>query len=353
MHAMSTPVLNVPRSFFHGAVHRFSAALFLLAGMTASMPGYAQRFSFGLWGDMPYAKANDAPKIPRLIADMNASDILFSIYDGDIKDGSSKCTDDVYTDAIGMFNTLKRPAVYIPGDNEWTDCHRLNNGGYDALERLDHIRKTMFSDNRSFGRKRMPLQHQGRPGEKYVENTRFTQGGIVFAGINMPGSNNNKISSAAECGQKSARTPEQCEAGNQEYAERDEANIAWMHETFAQARKSRFRGVVIVVQADPGFDIPETEELDERQDASRDGYTRFLDKLVEETRDFQGQVLFVHGDTHFFKLDKPLLRQSSMLPNFTRLETFGSPNAHWVKVSVDVKSRAVFSIHPMVVKGNE
>ena len=51
--------------------------------MIASMPGYDQRFSFGLWGDMPYTKANDAPKIPRLIADMNASDIRFSIYDGD------------------------------------------------------------------------------------------------------------------------------------------------------------------------------------------------------------------------------------------------------------------------------
>ena len=62
---------------------RFIAALFLAAGMIASMPGYDQRFSFGLWGDMPYTKANDAPKIPRLIADMNASDIRFSIYDGD------------------------------------------------------------------------------------------------------------------------------------------------------------------------------------------------------------------------------------------------------------------------------
>ena len=54
-------------------------------------------FSFGLWGELPYARSKDEPKMPALQADMNASDIAFSIFDGDIKDGSSKCTDNVYT----------------------------------------------------------------------------------------------------------------------------------------------------------------------------------------------------------------------------------------------------------------
>jgi len=56
---------------------------------------------------MPYAKANDAPFIPALIADMNASDIAFSVHDGDIKDGSSQCTEDIYADAIAMFDSLE------------------------------------------------------------------------------------------------------------------------------------------------------------------------------------------------------------------------------------------------------
>ena len=60
----------------------------------------------------------------------------------------------------------------------------------------------------------------------------------------------------------------------------------------------------------------------------------------------------MHGDTHFFKLDKPLIRQDKLLENFTRLETFGSPNVHWVKVTVDPTERAVFTIHPMIVPGN-
>ena len=83
-----------------------------------------------------------------------------------------------------------------------------------------------------------------------------------------------------------------------------------------------------------------------------DGYTNFLAKLVEETKAYPGQVLFVHGDTHFFKLDKPLIKQDNLIENFTRLETFGSPNVHWIRVTVDPTAREVFTVHPMIVKGN-
>jgi len=326
-----------------------AAAMLAAAGSAARADG--QPFSFGLWGDMPYAKAKDQPKIAPLIADMNAADIAFSIYDGDIKDGSSKCTDDVYGDAIKMFDALQKPAVYVPGDNEWTDCHRTNNGGYDNLERLDHIRKVMFAGPDSFGATKLTLDHQGKPGEKFTENTRFVHDGIVFVGLNVPGSNNNKVGEK-DCTAKSARTPEQCAADNAEYAERDAANIAWLHEAFELAKAQKAAGIVLVIQADPGFDIPETEDKDERQAPGADGYTKFLDKVVEETKAFPGQVLFVHGDTHFFKVDKPLIRQDNLLANFTRLETFGSPNVHWVKVTVDPKERTLFTIRPMIVPGN-
>src|SRR3954470_24515168 len=61
------------------------------------------RFTFALWGDVMYTDA-DFAKLPALIADINASKAAFSIYDVDIKSGSSKCTDDVFGRAIGYFN---------------------------------------------------------------------------------------------------------------------------------------------------------------------------------------------------------------------------------------------------------
>jgi hypothetical protein len=301
---------------------------------------------------MPYAKANDAPKMAALVADINASAIAFSIFDGDIKDGSSKCTDDVYDTAIATLNSLKTPTVYLPGDNEWTDCHRINNGGYDNLERLDHVRKVMAATPESFGATKMPLERQGKPGEKFSENIRFSKDGVTFVGLNVPGSNNNKVNGDEDCSKKSARTPEQCTADNAEYAERDAANISWMHDAFAIAAAAKSAGIMIVFQGDLGFDVPETEEVDESRLPGRDGYAQFLDKLMEETKAFAGQVVIVHGDTHFFKIDKPLATATSLIPNLTRVQTFGSPNVHWIKVSVDTSSRDVFSFHPMIVPGN-
>lgn len=309
----------------------------------------AEQFAFGLWGDMPYAKAGDGPKMKALLDDINASDIAFSLYDGDIKDGSSKCTDDIYVAAAGMFNSLRKPVVYVPGDNEWTDCHRINNGGYDGLERLDHIRKTMFATNQSYGQQRLTLTQQGVPGAKFSENTRFAQGGIIFVGINMPGSNNNRVHDDKECTRKSVRTAVMCAAGNAEYLERDAANIAWMDQAFAQAKADKAAGVVLVFQADPGFDLPETEDVNERNDPDYDGYTKFLDAVVAQARAYSGQILLVHGDTHYFKVDKPLIDPANMVTNVTRLETFGSPHIHWVRVGVDTASRNVFSIQPMIV----
>ncbi len=309
-------------------------------------------FSFGLWGDLPYAKNGDGPKLKPLVADMNASDIVFSIFDGDTKDGSSECTDASFTDAVALFDSLKRPMIYVPGDNEWTDCHRTNNGGYDNLERLAHLRKTMFAGPDSFGQTRLPLDHQGKPGEKYAENTRLVHNGILFVGLNIPGSNNNKVLDDKECTKKSARKPANCAADNAEYEERDAANIAWMKEAFVLAKSTKAPGVVLTFQADLGFDLPETEDVNERKAPGFDGYDRFVDALVAEAKAYDGQIMIVHGDTHFFKVDKPLIDQAHLIANVTRVETFGSPNAHWVKVTVDPAARELFVVHPMIVPGN-
>ena len=309
-----------------------------------------QTYSFGLWGDMPYKKAGDDPKLPAVLKSINQSDIAFSLYDGDIKDGSSKCTDNIYTEALAMFNSMVKPVVYVPGDNEWTDCHRSNNGGYDGLERLAHLRRVMFPNTASLGQTTLPLAHQGKLGEKFVENIRFSYGPVVFVGLNVPGSNNNVILNAKECSNKSARTPAQCDASNAEFLERDAANVTWLEQSFAAAKAQNARGIVIVIQADPGFDLPETEDQDESLQPQFSGYRNFITQVIKQTEGFSGQVLLVHGDTHFFKLDKPLYSPTKVLANLTRLQTFGSPLLHWVKVNVDPASEALFTVQPVMVR---
>jgi hypothetical protein len=120
-------------------------------------------FSFALWGDMPYKRNGDDPGLKATIASMNAADIAFSIHDGDVKDGGSRCDDVVYTDALALFNRLQAPAIYTPGDNEWTDCHRLSNrepairAPRHSLRDLQHARQQQQPGG---GRRR--LQHQER-----------------------------------------------------------------------------------------------------------------------------------------------------------------------------------------------
>ena len=117
-----------------------------------------------------------------------------------------------------------------------------------------------------------------------------------------------------------------------------------MHEAFELGDGTEGAGIVMVI---PGRSLASTCRRPRRRTSARtrpfDGYDDFLAALIDETRGFAGQVVLVHGDTHYFKVDKPLLDQAHLIPNFTRLETFGSPNVHWVRVSVDPASREVFS----------
>ncbi len=313
----------------------------------------AKEFSFALWGDMPYARNGDTPaKIQALIDDINASKVAFTIFDGDIKDGSSLCENWQYTDAIDRFNSFKKPMVYVPGDNEWTDCHRTNNGGFNALDRLSYIRQTMFNSPDSFGQKKMRLEHQGELGKEYAENVRWVRGNVVFVGLNVPGSNNNKVNASDCISSKSVRTQLDCNADNAEYTARNAANIDFIKESFQKAKAGKARGLVITSQADPSFDLPVTETVNERALVGWEGYNDFLKVLTDETNNFAGEVVLVHGDVHFFKVDKPLVDQAHLVKNFTRVETFGSPNVHWIKVSVNPESRSLFTFEPMIVKGN-
>jgi hypothetical protein len=79
---------------------------------------------------------------------------------------------------------------------------------------------------------------------------------------------------------------------------------------------------MIVVQANPGFELPPQE---------RTGYEDLLGILEEEIVAFGKPVALLHGDTHTFRADKPMTssRTGERVENFTRVETFGSPTVSW------------------------
>jgi hypothetical protein len=283
--------------------------------------GKSPRFTFGVVADVPYSEEQEG-QFDTVIAEMNDAHLAFSVHGGDIKGGNTPCTDDLYFENRDRFNTFEDPLIYTPGDNEWTDCHRA---GGDPLERLAFLREVFFSDNLSLGERRIRLAQQS---DSYPENVRWEHGRIMFATLHVVGSNNNL-----------GRTP----TADAEYEARNAANLQWIHDTFDEASASQSRGVVIVMQADPLFESPPED---------RTGFNDTLVALQEETLGFNGEVLLIHGDTHYFRVDKPLVVSGQRVMNFTRLEAFGNPDVHWVTVTVDPRDDELFIIDQEIVPEN-
>lgn len=68
-------------------------------------------------------------------------------------------------------------------------------------------------------------------------------------------------------------------------------------------------------------------------------------------------MVLVHGDTHYFRLDRPMILNDKsgagrgrVVENFTRVELFGYPDAHWVRATVDPADPNVFRFSPGLVK---
>jgi hypothetical protein len=139
---------------------------------------------------VPYSNAQATAGVPNLIADMNRERLAFSVHDGDIKAGGGRCDNPVYAQFEGYLNDLRAPAMYTPGDNEWTDCDRPAAGGFDSEEeRLAYIRANLFDTQTSHGKRKMRLEVQAAP---YVENRRWHVGGVTYATLHVVGSDNNR-----------------------------------------------------------------------------------------------------------------------------------------------------------------
>jgi hypothetical protein len=315
------------------------------------------RLKVALWGDEFYHDdpAVKASMVDQTIHSMNAHKVDFTIFAGDTKNGHSLCTDQaIGQDIIDIFNRLEAPTLYSLGDNEWTDCHRTSNGSYDPLERLAFLRNTFFNKSTTQGVDPIAVERQGELGQPYSENSRFVKNNVEFVALHIPGSNNNLVVTEKQCTKKSDRTQADCDAATAEYQARNVKNIAWLKESFAKAKENHYAGVLVAIQADIFFpfelsDGGYQEEFLPQLDADN-GYSDFFHTLVEETRSFAGQVVLVHGDSHYFKIDKPMFNADGTLTgNFTRVEVFGSEDNSWVEMTVDPSTENVFNFKQVVL----
>lgn len=300
-----------------------------VGGPPTPAPADRGGFAFAVMGDTPYSPAGER-LFPALAAELSAADVAFIVHVGDVKGSWSACSDSLLARRIHDLNTLDHPVVFVPGDNDWADCHRAEPGSAVPLERLAYLRSLAYAEpGRSLGARPMQVESQASGGnDGFPEHQRWSRDGVSFTTLHVVGSRNGLDAFTG----RSA-------ADDDEVARRVEASVSWLRRTFAEASSGGARVVVIVFQANPWI-RPEDSSLPS-------GFEEILVALEEEAAGFPGPILLVHGDSHTFRVDRPFWSEEQpRLPNLVRLETFGSPDVGWVLVTVDPGARDPFGFHP-------
>jgi hypothetical protein len=260
------------------------------------------------------------------------------VHVGDIKNGSSRCDDSYFALIRSYFSTFADGLVYTPGDNEWTDCHRSNNGKYDPLGRLSLLRSMFFAvPDATLGQQSLPLLTQAdMPGyAELPENQAWVQARTVFATLHVVGSRNGLApwfgdDTTDNLVDDPVRRLAEVEA-------RTRAALDWVDAAFDLADFPNTQGVVLFMQADtwPG--------------AADDGFSEILSLIAERSVAFDKPVLVVQGDSHRYRVDQPLLTGDVRhgidlaVPKLTRLVVEGETTSEWLKLRVDPTAHEIFS----------
>lgn len=288
---------------------------------------------FALIGDNPYADYN-FPKYERMIDRINATPgIDWVLHVGDMKDGIGDCSDESLEQLYTMNSRFRMPFVLTPGDNDWFDCQREQSGGWDRLNRLEKLREIFYTTPVA-----LPVMSQSATADfpRYTENVYWMQSQVTFATVHLVGVTGE-------------------EGGMDLHEDLQSAAVAWLDVVFDAAKKADAKGVFLATQADI---YPFTGErhwlLSECPDCPlvRDYYEPFHEALLNHTRTFKQPIVLAVGDTHIFRVDKPLYDGEALVEHFTRVEAFGEDQVHWVRVVVRPQTSHVFEFHQEIIPEN-
>lgn len=301
----------------------------LILGLLALLlrPAMAEPLRFVAFGDMPYCRdtapaacAAQIARVEALVREINAARPAFSIFMGDPKGNSEACDDATLLRTAAWFAQHEAALIYTPGDNEWTDCFGRNQGRFHPPERLAFLRRHFFAEARSLGGTPIALERQSEvspnqrafDGAPFVENARWSAGGLRFVTLHVTGSNNNLPEGLRHSPPSSARAPA-------EFAAREAAALAWLADTAALARREDATELVIGMQADLYCERSEG-----------DGFTALREALLRLAQQWAPRpLLLLNGDGHYFLDERP----ERAAPNLRRVMVPGDQDIRAVLVT--------------------
>jgi hypothetical protein len=349
-----------------------SAAAFAGNG-TPFEPHSANPLTLAVYGDAPYGTSpTDTAEFqatPAFIAAINADPAVdLVVHVGDIHSGKQYCTEGYDRAVAALWQGFKDPLVYTPGDNEWTDCHKVAEGGGswnaalsqvayvrdadgnrvdfaggDPLDNLDLVRDVFFAEpGVTLGGRRKQVLSQAQyfdpahPGDgAFLENVIWVQSKVLFVAINLPGGSNNDQDVWYGAPTMSARQAD-------EVATRTGATLRWLDQAFALAQADgELRGVVIIGQADM-WDA-------EKGAAHQAGFEPIVQAIAQHTAAFGKPVLMLNGDSHEYRSDNPLAAGDALhymhpaydVGNFHRIVVHGSTfPLEYLRLTIDPRADA-------------
>ncbi|RPH40941.1 MAG: hypothetical protein EHM87_20990 [Burkholderiales bacterium] len=288
----------------------------------------SRAFAFALIGDLPYTDGDEA-SLAAMLAQTDADALRLVLHVGDIKASREPCSDALYERRAALLARSAHPLVLLPGDNEWTDCHRDAAGGFDPIERLGALRARFWSDPGPLGtggpaaRGALAFERQaGLP-----ENVRWRIGGVRFVAAHVVGSHNGRK------GYPGARA---------EFDARTARNRQWLAETLRLALRERADALVIAFHAEPDW-----------QPRASSGFADWIAVLRETAEAFRRPILLLHGDAHRFTVDRPLRdAHGETYGHVLRVQSFGWPfSASWVRIAYDPELPGRFHVSTREVAG--
>jgi hypothetical protein len=334
--------------------------------------GSGNALTLAVYGDAPYGTSptdnSQFDALPAFIESINADPkVDLVLHVGDIHSGKQYCTR-AYDDSIAqVWTRFKDPLVYTPGDNEWSDCHKVAEGGGaynrtsgqidyvldghgdpvnyakgDPVANLDLVRSTFFArPGVTLGGRKKQVMSQAQVADashpsdaNYVENVMWEQSKVLFVTINLPGGSNND-------NDVWYGSPSQTPAQAQEVVERTGADLRWLDAAFAQAASDGMDAVLIGAQAD----MWDTE----KGAAHQSQYEPFVQRIASLAQSFRKPVLMINGDSHVYRSDDPLSAADPLqfmhpgydVSNFHRIVVHGSTTPlEWLRLTVEPGANA-------------
>ena len=334
---MALPILERLKQCSLGLCLIFAVAASFISPQLAAEEN-SNPFGFAVVGDVPYGNKALA-RFPELVKSIETSSAEFVIHLGDIKAGSASCSDEMIASRIQAINAIKKPVIYLPGDNDWTDCHRVRAGRFSPLERLSFLRRQAFpTTGQSLGQPPLTVDSQATETgyEEFPEHQRWVQNNTTFIALHVLGSANGFEGFAG-------RT----KTDDSEVIRRIAASIGWLRSSMELAISNNAQAIVVAIHGNP---LALSESRAARY--PEHPYAGLISELIKQTVEFEKPVLLVHGDTHRYKFDQPFTKPSSndVLTNLYRLEGIGDPAIGWVEVLVDPKGAQLFSVKPHFIR---